>query len=100
MASNTDVKHCSRCLSDIFPFNGISSDREFKEAINGFSIDRRHLDKTVRKVLTDLNQTIGGCKYYDEDQFTKMLRTFFTKIWKESGFTTTGPLAYLVLSLV
>ena len=70
--SDTDGQYCSRCLADIFPFNAISSDRKFKEAINGFSIDQRHLskaesmrfnplDETVREVLTDLNETIGGC---------------------------------------
>ena len=42
---NADMRYCSRCLAEIFPFNSISSDREFKEAINGFSIDGRHLNK-------------------------------------------------------
>ena len=74
--SNADnnIEYCSRCLTEIFPFNAITNDRKFKEAINGFSINRRHLiraetmrfnplDVTVKEVLTDLNETIGGCKY-------------------------------------
>ena len=32
-----DGYYCGRCLSDIFPFCGITNDRDFKEAINGFS---------------------------------------------------------------
>ena len=94
LSGNTNIDYCSRCLADIFPFNSISNDREFKEAINGFSINGRHLrkaetlrfnplDETVKVTLADLDETIGGCKYYDEDQFGKMSRSFLTKTGKQ-----------------
>ena len=86
----SDGNYCKMCLSSIFPFNQISSDRDFKEAINGFVIEGRHLrkaeklkfnplDEELKLTSADLDQTLGECKYYDEDQFIKMKQRFLVK---------------------
>ena len=85
-----DVNYCDRCLPEIFPFNAIVSDREFREALNGFRINQEHLDKatslkfnpldeTIRDTLMDLERTLGGCSYYDEEKFCKMRQEFISK---------------------
>ena len=95
-----DVNYCDRCLPEIFPFNAIVSDREFREALNGFRINQEHLDKatslkfnpldeTIRDTLMDLERTLGGCSYYDEEKFFKMRNKFIEKnlisIWVRDG---------------
>ena len=74
-----DINYCDRCLPEIFPFNAIVNDREFREALNGFRIEQRHLDKAanlrfnpldeiIKDTLVDLEKTLGGCSYYDEER--------------------------------
>ena len=50
--------YCERCLSEIFPFCSITNDRDFKEAINGFSIEKRHLDKASKLKFNPLDDEI------------------------------------------
>ena len=87
---NLDVNYCDKCLPELFPFNAIANDRDFREALNGFRIDRRHLDKaaslkfnpldeTIKDTLVDLNRTLGGCSYYTEEKFIKMRQDFLSK---------------------
>ena len=84
-----DVIYCDRCLPELFPFNSIVNDREFVEALNGFRINQRHLDKaaglkfnpldeTIKDTLVDLDRTLGGCSYYDEEKFCKMRQDFLS----------------------
>ena len=84
------VQYCDRCLPEIFPFNTIVNDREFREALNGFRIEQRHLDKAaslrfnplddlIKDTLVDLERTLGGCGYYDEEKYFKMRQDFSEK---------------------
>ena len=88
--SNLKGEICERCLSDLLPFNYLTNDRQFREAVKGFFEDKRHLDKAsqllfnplcdeLKDTLVDLNRTIGNCKYYDEEQFDKMNKDFTRK---------------------
>ena len=65
---------CGRCLTEIFPFNSIASNRDFKEAILGFSLEGRHLvkasklrlnplDNDLKQALAGYDKTLGGCNY-------------------------------------
>ena len=85
-----DIIYCDRCLTEIFPFNAIVNDREFREALNGFRIEQRHLDKAaglkfnpldefIKDTLVDLDRTLGGCSYYDEEKYCKMRQDFDKK---------------------
>ena len=82
--------YCKGCLNDIFPFSGVSSDREFKEATLGFSINAGHLIKAKKLRFNPLNEevgdslaeyrkTIGGCRYYDTAQFARFRQEYFSK---------------------
>ena len=85
-----DIIYCDRCLPEIFPFNAIVNDREFREALNGFRIEQRHLDKAaglrfnpldglIKDTLVDLERTLGNCSYYDEEKYCKMRQDFSKK---------------------
>ena len=85
-----DINYCDRCLPEIFPFNAIVNDREFREALNGFRIEQRHLDKAaglrfnplddlIKDTLVDLGRTLGSCGYYDEGKYCKMRQDFIKK---------------------
>ena len=74
--------YCKPCNSEIFPFNGLSNDREFRDAILGFSLNEgdigrasqlrfNPLDSEIRDALAGLNETLGGCQYYNDEQFRK-----------------------------
>ena len=92
--SNLEGEICERCLSGLLPFNYFTNDRQFREAVKGFFEDKRHLGNAsqlifnplcdeLKDTLVDLNQTIGSCSYYDEEQFTKMNQEFM----KTSSYT-------------
>ena len=81
---------CEGCLSDILPFNSITNNRNFREALMSFFGSYRHLEKAsqlifnpldneIRDTLVDLNRTLGGCQYYDEGQFCKLSQSFRCK---------------------
>ena len=85
--SNLSNEYCEGCLSELFPFNSITNDRQFREALNSFFDNCGHLDKAsqllfnplcdqLKDTLVDLNRTIGSCDYYDEKQFCKMNNFF------------------------
>jgi hypothetical protein len=79
-----DISYCERCLSEIFPFGKIASNREYKDTILEFSWNKRHLaklsklkinplDEDLRQALAEITSTLGGCKYYDEKKFCKFV---------------------------
>ena len=81
---------CKRCLMDIFPFNHIVNNREFREAITSFSPTRGHLDKAKKLRFNpldgDLKQTLAGydgilngCRYLELGQFHKFRQDFLNK---------------------
>ena len=85
--SNLKGEICERCLSDLLPFNFLTNDRQFREAVKGFFEDKRHLEKAsqllfnplcdeLKDTLVDLNRTIGSCSYYDEEEFSQMNQKF------------------------
>ena len=78
---------CKRCLCDIFPFNHISNNREFREVITDFSPTRGHLEKAkkmrfnplddeLKQTLAGYNKTLGGCRYYEKSRFLKFRQEF------------------------
>ena len=82
-----DQFYCEVCLGGIFPFGGISSNREFRDTILGFSLGTRHLnrlaelrfnplDDELKEALAGVDLTLSGCDYYDEDQFLKLKDSF------------------------
>jgi hypothetical protein len=84
VAGDYDMFYCERCLGDIFPFSCIASVAEFKRTLFEFSQGKRHLDKfadlkfnpldnELKQALAEVNATLGGCKYYDEDEFCKFV---------------------------
>ena len=79
---------CKRCLSEVFPFNHIANNREYRDAISCFSPTRGHLEKAkklrfnpldeeLKRTLAGYNSTLGGCRYYDMSQFCKFKKDFF-----------------------
>ena len=79
---------CKRCLCDIFPFNHISNNREFREVITDFSPTRGHLEKAkkmrfnpldeeLKQTLAGYNKTLGDCRYYEKSRFRKFKQEFF-----------------------
>ena len=60
----------------------MSNDREFRDAILGFSLNEgdigrtaqlrfNPLDSEMKDALAGLNETLGGCQYYNDEQFRK-----------------------------
>ena len=79
-----------KLVIDIRSFNLFESDRQFQGAINCFFENNRHFDKAkqllfnpldeeLSETLVDLARTIGGCQYYDENQFIRMSEGFLGK---------------------
>ena len=72
----------------------MESNREFKDTILGFSLNKGHLDKLsklkfnplddeLKEALAEIDSTLGECKYYDEEHFCKFKNRFLKNHGKE-----------------
>ena len=52
--SNLVKEICERCLSEIFPFNFLTNDRQFRETVKCFFEDKRHLEKASQLLFNPL----------------------------------------------
>ena len=61
---NSQSEICKRCLSEIFPFNHIVNNREFRGVVSDFSPTRGHLEKAKRLRFNplddELKKTLAG----------------------------------------
>ena len=81
---------CKRCLIDIFPFNHIVNNREFREVITSFSPTKGHLEKAkklrfnplddnLKHTLAGYDKTLSDCRYFELGQFLKFKQQFLSK---------------------
>ena len=56
--SNSRNELCEGCLSDLFPLNFMTNDRQFRETVKGFFGDMRHLDKASQLLSNPLDEEL------------------------------------------